>query len=412
MSCSTAARWFVDDKEYYTKEADYALIGSSEKLIRREIDEGNNRPFATYPDGSLVPLSFGIYFRKDYTPPYLCYDFAVPGRMLWADVDDSNPAHKEEMKNAFGELKLSKEELDDRYGDIWEQLLPLLIYKPRRFGSVEDLTDANREQVEADKARHARQDFYARLENGELDPLMLGFLLEDCKEPEKRQRFIEMITDQTQSRDKRPLMVLVGMIEDMRNPNPGEKTGYVIGYDVIKDHFICKPFFSNKDHHPLASSWFEDFQAKYPDDQVLFTLSPKDLIEDIFRKRDALTHKLDSGTLKEVQPTEAERESGLAPYLDTSDDETYPYVLLTRIIAAKFVENHWVTLIGWDPALADDADVEDILRDRQTFDKARKDVKHALYRMRIPLVAKTETSEKKPCLCKYFPIFLLPFAGP
>lgn len=407
MSCPTAARWFVDNREYYANEADYALVGCPAKLIRREIDEGNKRPFATYPDGSLVPISFDIYFDKYRESPYRCYDFAGDGRMLWADVDDTKPEHKEEMKKVLGEHTLSKAEVDDRYKAVWQDLMPHLVKEPfRDSDSADDITDAEKEQMEADKARRAKRAFYTSLENGELEGSILAHLLDEDKESEKRQLLIELITDQTQSSFKRPLVILLDMIDDMRNPNPGEKSGYVVGYDVTKDLLICKAFFSDKNHHPLAGSWYGDSTAKCPDDRVLFTLSPKVFVEDFLKHSDALIHKLENKTFKEIQPTVSERDSGLTPYLDTSDDETYPYVLLTRFIAADFVQGHGVDLVGYDPALADDADVDEIIRGPSIFRKAMKDVKDALNRMRIPLVAKTEQEDKRPCLCKYLSIFL------
>ena len=406
MSCPTAARWFVDDMEYYANEADYALVGSSAKLIRREIDEGNNRPIATNPDGSLVPPSFGIYFynyNREDTEPYLCYDFAVSGRMLWADVDTSKPEHKEQMKKAIYGLDLSKAELDERYKDVWKKLIPHLGGKGKRnveSDNEEETTEARKERIQADKARRTKRNFCAGVENGELDGKFQFFLFDLCKEPDRRQLLIELLTGQTQSSTKRPLMLLVGMIDDMRNPKPGEKSGYVVGYDVANDRFICKPFFSDKDHHPLTSSWYEDLHAKYPDDRVIFDLSPKDLVEDFLKKSAALTHALDSGTLKEVQPTESESESGLAPYLDTSGDESYPYVLLARTIAVEFVEPHWYDLVQTDAGLEDIEDDDELLREIRGFRKAKEDVLNNLNRMRIPLVAKTEKEEKVPCLCK------------
>ena len=403
MSCPTAARWFVDDREYYAKEADYALVGSSAKLIRREIDEGNKRPFATNPDGSIVPLSFGIYFYnyKENAEPYVCYDFAVSGRMLWADVDDSKPEHKEEMKKALYGLDLSEAELDDRYKHVWEKLITHLVGN-RKTGSdsEEEMTEARKEQIQADKARRAKQNFHARLENAALDISFRHLLFDLCKEPDTRQLLIELLTHQTQSSAKRPLMILVGMIDDMRNPKPGEKSGYVVGYDVAKDRFICKPFFSDKDHHPLTSSWYGDLQAKDPDDHDLYNLSPQDLVEDFLKKSEALTHALDSGTLKEVQPTESESESGLAPYLDTSGDQSYPYVLLARTIAAEFVEPFWYDLVQTDPAIEEITDDDELLREIRNFRKAKEDMIQTLNRMRIPLVAKTAKEGKVPCLCK------------
>ena len=320
--------------------------------------------------------------------------------MLWADVDDSKPDHKEEMKKALYGLDLSEAELDDQYEDVWEKLITHLVGKRNiESASEEEMTEARKEQIQADKERRAKQNLRAKLENTALDISFQYLLFDLWKEPDTRQLLIEVLTHQTQSSAKRPLMILVGMIDDMRNPNPGEKSGYVVGYDVANDRFICKPFFSDKDHHPLTSSWYGDLHAEYPDDHVLFNLSPQDLVEDFLKKSEALTHALDSGTLKEVQPTESESESGPKPYLDTSGDESYPYVLLTRTIAAEFVEPFWYDLVQTDPAIEDITDDDELLREIRHFRKAKEDMIHNLNRMRIPLVAKTER-EEKPCLCK------------
>ena len=185
------------------------------------------------------------------------------------------------------------------------------------------------------------------------------------------------------------------MVDDMRNPYPGEMSGYAIGYDVLRDCLICKPFFSDKEHHPLASSWYPDFSTRYPDDFVHFTLPTKLFIDDFIRKSDALTFRLENGIIKELQPAESEKESGLAPYLDISNDESYPYILVTMATAAKFVDSHWSGLVECNTEATEEN--TDALYNK--FVNARKNVKQGLRKIRVPVAAKIEKEDKKVCLC-------------
>ena len=382
MSCPTAARWFVDDKEYYAKESDYALVDCSRKFVSHEIHEGNNESRSNYEADSI---SF-----RDLLQLYPCYDFADPGRLLWADVDDTKPEHKSEVWKVLAEAK-DEDHLED-YKLVWNELKPILA---KNYGDYDESDKDNDSSSASLASDDARQILDEHIYDGRIAKRLLSLILEHFKDGDKRQRLFELFTSRGGSTIKRPVMILVGMVDSMQNPNPGEKSGYAIGYDMLRDNIICKPFFSDKDHHPLASSWYADFPVKYPNDKIHFVKSTKTFVEDFIKQSDELTLDLKNGKLKELPQIEVDGELIGDFDLDISNKESYAYLLTTMTVTAEFIKHHWDGLVGSNPE-ATEADTPTLL---DKFCSAITNIKKVLSRMVVPVVVSTEKQHKQVCLC-------------
>ena len=383
MPSARATKWFVPDAEYYALENDYAVVKGLSNLIRREIDEGNNDSPPTLTDGTVIPIYFSqLIAGQGRWEGY--YDFATTGRMLWADVDDSKPEHKHEVQEAFkATVEISPD--NDPHAAVWKEAMDILVEeRGYKFFKEED-----QEESKNHEAGIIDSETYF-MEQGELRPILLNIILAHFKEPEKKQQIIEVVTDQVNHTAKRPLMILVGLVDSVQTPVRGEKKGWTVGYDINQDILICKPFFSDKDHHPLAGSWYADVV----EDGVSFSWSPKDFIQEFLKLDDTLKAKLENGEIKEKPATEPEDGVEQEPDLELSDT-VFGFRLAVYTVTAKFVIKHWAGLVKSRPDVSEDeaADLLNELRDTKIK------IKRTLRKIQIPVVAKAEKTDKKGCVC-------------
>ena len=321
MSCPTATRWFVPDQEFHATEEDYALVGQFGKLIRRQIDEGNNDELLQDPDGSPETV---VYFDQLLMRSQMpCYDFAVSGRMLWADVDDSKPEHRMEVQ-ALAKKKGDTKKSD--YASIWEKFWPLMDValkaqikkiKSKRGGSKTSTPDNDEDEfTEEERDLYLYKRVREQCYGGYLEPVVFDALFTGSNTAEERQKIINMLTLQAPSGKSRPLMVLVSMIDSFQASNVGEKQGWAVVYDINRDLFTCKPFLSNEKRHPLTSTWY----AEVKDDGVSFSWAPRVFLEQYLELSDILAVKLGNGEIREKQVTDEEKETdGEEPDLEISD---------------------------------------------------------------------------------------------
>ena len=82
--------------------------------------------------------------------------------------------------------------------------------------------------------------------------------------------FLQMASGQNLTRNSRPVMLLLHMIDTKQTTTMGSTEGYIIALDVVNNRLIIKPFHSDKDTHPLTKSW----DAELPNDGISFSGTP------------------------------------------------------------------------------------------------------------------------------------------
>ena len=382
MPCATATKWLIPDAEWYARENDYAVVKGLTTLIRREIDEGNNDCPDTLSDGSVLPIYFSqLIYGQSLWEGY--YDFATTGRMLWADVDDSKPEHAKEVQEA-SKATVEIDEENGPHAALWKEAMDIVRKERGHHHKEEDGEEANNEELEFIES----QSYW--IQRGELRPPLLNAMLTHFKEPEKKQQIIEIVTDQAKNASKRPLMILVGLVDSVQTPARGEKKGWTVGYDIVKDVLICKPFSSSKGRHPLGGSWYADVV----DDGVSFSMSPKVFIDEFLKLGDTLNAKLENGEIKEKPATKQEKKDGEEPDLELSDT-SFAFRLAVHTVAAKFILKHWPGFIKSQPDTSAEHATALLTKVKDTKIK----IKETLKRIQIPLVAKAEPADKKLCIC-------------
>ena len=378
MVCHTADGWMVLDQEYYAKTEDYALVGESAKLIRWEIDEANN---------SIVPLlstslSYGDVLHLHRSFPV--YDFASQGnRLIYADVDDSNPEHEKQVK----ELRSTEQELDRAYekaieaegvlathlGEAWKDRIA-----PR---SIEETT-WDQEHFLLYKKTKAMEIFDdMRQQHAAFDSKLVNYIVgaghEYCRE------ILDFLSVQDLSPNKRPVMLLIDIVDSLQSQVPAAKEGWVLAYDITKQQIIIKPFFSSKDRHPLTSPWI----APVVHDLVSLSISP---ILFVYEYTGLGQKTISDEVLNEInQPLDKD----LQP-----DQQRMAFRMLVHTIAIRWVFRHWEGLIShWCQTPEESATKFACAKD------AYSRIKKYLALSRFPVVTKTEPAEKekKTVVCPF-----------
>lgn len=110
---SETAHWFLPDQEYYGTTEDHAIVGASAKLVRCEIDHGNAWPFPIsedYPKDPRIPKYYSDFLRMHKYQQV--YQFAVPGMLIYADINEDQAGHVEEIKRLSGRDQEKLADLD------------------------------------------------------------------------------------------------------------------------------------------------------------------------------------------------------------------------------------------------------------------------------------------------------------
>ena len=105
----------------------------------------------------------------------------------------------------------------------------------------------------------------------EFDAAKLLFALES---PEDQRKLLEMVSGQHLKEIKRPVMLLICMIDTRQTTTYGCTEGYAAAFDVAMDHLIIRPFRSDKDTHPLTGRW----SSHVPDDGISISCASEDFI--------------------------------------------------------------------------------------------------------------------------------------
>ncbi|KAA6411131.1 MAG: hypothetical protein FRX48_05443 [Lasallia pustulata] len=216
MSSSTAAaaRWFVPNSEWAALNADYAIVHESALSVRRTVQEYNealpSRSYSSYRD---------FLDEIKYLPSP--YHIITEGTLVFADVDQHDPSHKEQV------LAWAKE--------------PLLETKTAETTAAETaLLSALGGKTDAE---HLVKLVKVEAPDGLRDVFVNYILNAD---------------DQTHRQE---------------SPSP-LPTGWLCAYDLLAHALLIKPFLSNPSHHPSPTPG-----PAPPADGVSFRGSPASFLE-------------------------------------------------------------------------------------------------------------------------------------
>ena len=245
MSCATAKRWFVPKSEYRYKTEDYALVGETAEQVSQEISAYDNETRHEWAE-ELENNSQWLA-RLGYCTG--CYGFAMQGKLIYADVNEKDPKHKEKV-----------------YGSLARE--------PDLEAETEEAATAVRELVEFSKEEQESDDmppvlFTKALRTGELELEIVDYLIQ-LKTKEATQTLLNVLSRQSKRKTPRPVMILLAMIDKGQTDKRGLTEGWAISYDFLKGLLIIKPFSSKNDRHPLCDAWY----GKVSDDDVSFIGTP------------------------------------------------------------------------------------------------------------------------------------------
>lgn len=319
---SLADTWFVPDHEYYASRADYAVVRASAAEIRHM----NSVKDMALPHKSSVDTTFRdeLSYLK-YNP---CYPYAESGKLLYADVDEENPEHKEQVFDVWAK----EEPLEKESEKSKASRKALADHLASNLGS-EDLAENPSEHgatveegVEGSTGDYLEDGvfFKGNLEDGvfyrgDVDVEVTDYILSATSQEEK-EVLLSIASSQSQRKTQRPVLVLVGMAEDRRNTEFGVTKGWVAGYDFVKNLLIIKPFISKKDHHLFGEKWYDPVV----EDGISFSGSPNDFIAQYIELGEAAHDKTVEEGFKMLMHTIAARWIIRQwPGLSKSDPETF-----------------------------------------------------------------------------------------
>lgn len=294
MSCDTAKRWFVSDKEWNAATEDYALVHLQASLVRAKIDDTNERPREPCVE-SAKDFSYHVKTQFTLFPYYFMRSYGY--QLIYADVDDTNPEHKQMvMDKALKPNTLEQEEVG--YTAVREKYMKSLI-NAEPWKDSEVVRRCQAERLESD-CRSGFVDFKS------------ADILFKLEHGHDQQRFLHVLSGQTLVKDKRPVMLLIHMIDPHQTTTPGSTDGYTIAFDVLENRLIIRPFHSDKETHPLTKPW----NSKAPIDGISFSGTPHELVYHIIET------------------------------MNSSEDlENHPLRLLVHGYATSFLLKHWDALI-------------------------------------------------------------------
>ena len=242
MTTATARRWFAPSHEFHSSLDDYAVVGATSTQIRHGkayADNGCNRRGLHQP--TFADMLLELRLKR-------CYLFAMEGRLVYADVDNQNPKHKEDVYN-----RMAKEALLDAESDSVKSARKKLIehFATEWYGHEKAIQG----DTDADRCKLARNALKNMVLEGTIDDAVIGYIL-SAETGATKTELLNIMSCQTRLRTPRPVLVVIDMIDDMQSTEMGVTKGWVIGYEFVKDLLIIKPFVSTPDQHPLGGSWY------------------------------------------------------------------------------------------------------------------------------------------------------------
>lgn len=315
FTTSTAAsRWFFrPDHEFLASLEDYAVVKKTSTEVhhaRTHVDTGCYRR-------GLNGKTFADVLLK--LPANPCYSFAAEGQLVYADVDEENAKHKEDIFGSIAEeepLKIVSDDVMAARKYLIEQLA-------KKWFQHEKGSNGHRYRMALDKLE-------SMVVEGEIDNSIIRYIIGAPTET-KKQLLLNIVSDQTQRSTQRSVLVLIGLIDDMQSTDMGVTNGWRIGYDFMKGLLIIKPFLSAKDKHPLGSSWYTPVQD---DDAISFSGTPGTFATDYASQA---PNQLNTET------------NGATPLATASIPDAFK--ALVHTVAAKWIARHWKRLFSTEENL-------------------------------------------------------------
>lgn len=241
---STADRWFVPQDEFYQCLSDYALVCYSTPCVRSLILE---------TDRELV-LDVDLDNTLDDKTVIARYEFAKQGQLLFSDVDDEDPVHKGKVYGEWAKGVPNKEEAENKAAEIIEAC---------KWQEVSMSWQQGRLRPEWNQGSYG--------DPGIIDDCTIPHIL-TAKTIEDKEEILHFMSGQIGLPTKRPVLILINMIDSMQTTETGETEGWVLGFDFIKELLVIKPFTSKGGRHPLGGKWHGDVAQ----DGVSFSGTPQE----------------------------------------------------------------------------------------------------------------------------------------
>lgn len=341
---STADRWFVPDHEYFHCSNDYALVRQPAALVREDLLETDE---ATMHLGDADDTFLTEYHRTDYEP---CYEFAAHGRLVFADVDDEDPTHKEKVYGEWAK-EIPAEEESEKAAETKKVIIKACVDVWFPAG---DRSEGGENILQDERERWTVRDLKFLVRNGLLDEPIISHIL-TAKSVQEKEEILNLMSAQDKRPTKRPVLALINMIDSKQTTQVGETEGWVIGYDFVKELLVIKPFVSKGGNHPLGGKWHGDVAQ----DGVSFSGTP-------------------------LEFAKAYVELGNAVEAGNKDN---PFKMLVHTIAAK-----WMGAFGTALVAAYGTEFEQHLLATK---EAKEKIKNAMEEIKFPFV---EKKKKEPTL--------------
>lgn len=252
MPCNTAKLWFVPDQE------DYALVNIPETVVRANINKYDNEIRDLFAEDEYFCSYRGLY--NEILSPSSC-------PLMYADVDSTKPKHKQVLKERA--IQEDSCQPNEEFASLRDKFIAALVADHR----LDRFTDPKGESRKEYRAHYtSRFDAYILNSNAvEFDTARLLFGLESAQDQRK---LLEMVSGQHLKEIKRPVMLLICMINTEQTTTYGCTEGYAAAFDVPADHLIIRPFRSDKETHPLNGPWTSDV----PNDGISISCASYDFI--------------------------------------------------------------------------------------------------------------------------------------
>lgn len=251
--------WFAPDHEFRLLKNDYAVVNQSassvlsETLTVNEVSCSDMQPNETF--GTLLA---GLKYDT-------CYEFSYPTRLLFADVDDTNPAHREKVYGKWAKETPLKQ-ASEKSTAVQKALVQDLVTKWHASASFKGYETQEQHEEWVREGLQIAIDY-----NEGLDKHILAHLL-TAKTADDKAELLTFLSGQSKHPTQRPVLVLVGMIDSEQSTEAGKTEGWVIGHDIVQNKLIIKPFVSQPGKHPLGGKWY----GPVADDGVSCTGTPHD----------------------------------------------------------------------------------------------------------------------------------------
>lgn len=334
MSSATASRWFAPSHEFYASLDDYAIVKVQSAYVRQariHPDHGSNRVGFREPSFSDILSSLRL------NP---CYPFATEGQLVYADVDEENPKHKEDVYGRIAkEVPLDAESESESVKSARKHLIEHLATEwfKSESGNPTENDDNDKDVSEAHhRLSRTKAMFTGMLQDGVIDDAVIEYILGAAETETAKRDLLNIVSSQTRHRSHRPVLVLVDLIDDMQSSEVGVTTGWVIGYEFVENLLIIKPFLSTPDRHPLGGSWYDSL----PDDGISFFGSPATFVEKYYYNttQGAVDDDVADADADQTPPATATSASPFPPH--------HGFQPLIHTIAAKWIHRLWDSLFS------------------------------------------------------------------